>query len=62
MENVQLNAEMPKCVLNMTLTPTQGKYTFDAVKKTLVWEIGRIDLTKLPSIRGNVILDINHKK
>lgn len=45
---------MPKCVLNMSLTPTQGRYTFDAVKKTLVWEIGRIDLSKIPSIRGNV--------
>jgi hypothetical protein len=46
--------EMPKTVLNMSLTPTQGKYTFDSSKKTLNWEIGRIDPSKVPTIRGNV--------
>ena len=46
--------EMPKTVLNMTLTPSQGKYTFDSAKKTLNWEIGRIDPAKVPTIRGNV--------
>ena len=53
-ENVSLHVEMPKSVLNMSLTPSQGKYTFDSVKKTLNWEIGRIDPAKIPSIRGNV--------
>lgn len=45
---------MPKSVMNMQLTPTQGKYTFDQVKKTLIWECGRIDPAKIPSIKGNV--------
>ncbi len=53
-ENVSIQVEMPKCVLNMSLTPTQGRYTFDSVKKLLTWEIGRIDPAKLPTIRGNV--------
>jgi AP-3 complex subunit mu len=55
-ENVSLNVEMPKSVLNMSLTPSQGKYTFDSVKKTLNWEIGRIDPSKIPNIRGNITL------
>ena len=53
-ENVSMFVEMPKTVLNMSLTPTQGKYTFDSSKKTLNWEIGRIDPAKVPTIRGNV--------
>ena len=42
---------MPKSVLNCTLTANQGKYSFDPVSKLLVWEVGKIDLTKLPNIR-----------
>jgi AP-3 complex subunit mu len=55
-ENASLHVEMPKSVLNMSLTPSQGKYTFDSVKKTLNWEIGRIDPAKIPNIRGNITL------
>ena len=52
---------MPKSVLNCTLTPSQGKYTFDTVKKVLTWEIGKIETNiqhspRLPTIRGNIIL------
>ena len=53
-ENASVQVEMPKTVLNMTLTASQGKYTFDPVKKSLQWEIGRIDPAKVPSLRGNV--------
>ena len=53
-ENVTMSVEMPKTVLNMSLTPSQGKYTFDSSKKTLSWDIGRIDPAKVPTIRGNV--------
>ena len=45
---------MPKTVLNCTLTASQGKYSFDPVSKILVWEVGKIDTTKLPNIRGSV--------
>jgi AP-3 complex subunit mu len=45
---------MPKAVLNCSLTPNQGKYSFDPVSKVLMWDIGRIDTAKLPSLRGTV--------
>jgi AP-3 complex subunit mu len=48
---------MPKSVLNCGLVTNQGKYTFDPVSKLLVWEVGRIDPTKLPNIRGTVTLN-----
>ena len=52
---------MPKSVTNCTLTPTQGKSTFDPVKKILVWDIGKIEsmsqnVARLPSLRGNIVL------
>lgn len=49
-----LEIPMPKAVLNCSLTPSQGKYSFDPVSRTLVWDVGRIDTTKLPNIRGTV--------
>ncbi|XP_013380709.1 AP-3 complex subunit mu-1-like [Lingula anatina] len=55
-ENVSLEVPFPKSVLNVTLTPNVGKYTFDPVNKIMVWEIGRIDPTKLPNIRGSISL------
>lgn len=53
-ENVMLEIPMPKCVLNCVLTPTQGKYSFDPVSRILVWDVGRIDTSRLPNIRGTV--------
>lgn len=52
---------MPKSVLNCTLTPSQGKCTFDPIKKHLRWDIGKIDVNsqnaaRLPTLRGNIIL------
>ena len=52
---------MPKSVLNCTLTPSQGKCSFDPVKKILTWEIGKIEGNaaggrNLPTLRGNIIL------
>jgi len=55
-ENVVLEIPMPKSVLNCGLVTNQGKYTFDPVSKLLVWDVGRIDPTKLPNIRGTVNL------
>ena len=54
LENVMIEVQMPKSVMNMQLTPTQGRYTFDQVKKNLIWEVGRIDASKVPNIKGNV--------
>ena len=53
---------MPKSVMNMQLTPTQGRYSFDQVKKVLIWEVGRIDPAKVPNIKGNVRDEIYLKK
>lgn len=53
-EGVKLEIRMPKAVLTCALLASQGKYTFDPVTKTLHWDVGRIDVTKLPNIRGTV--------
>lgn len=45
---------MPKCVLNCSLQSNQGKYNYDPVAKILHWDVGRIDVTKLPNIKGTV--------
>ncbi|XP_029041065.1 AP-3 complex subunit mu-1 isoform X2 [Osmia bicornis bicornis] len=55
-ENVTLEIPMPKIVLNCTLTPNQGKYSFDPVSKILLWDIGRIDVSKLPNLRGSITI------
>lgn len=53
-ENVVIEVPMPKSVLNCTLIPNQGKHSFDPVSKVLTWEVGRIETTKLPNIKGTV--------
>jgi hypothetical protein len=53
-ENVILEIPFPKSVLNVTLTPSQGKYSFDPVNKVMSWDVGKVDPTKLPSIKGQV--------
>lgn len=55
-DDVVLDIPMAKTVLNVTLTPTQGKYSFDPVSKTLVWEVGRIEVGRLPNLRGTISL------
>lgn len=55
---VKLEVMMPKCILNCSLTANQGKYNFDPVSKILHWEVGKIDVTKLPNIRGSVSIII----
>lgn len=55
-ENVNLEIPFPKSVLNVTLTPSQGKYSFDPVNKVMTWDVGKIDPAKLPSIKGNINL------
>ena len=53
-ENVVVEVPFPKAVLNVTLTPSQGKYSFDPVSKMMTWDVGKIDTSKLPNIKGNV--------
>ena len=62
-ENLIVEIPFPKSVLNVTLTPSQGRYSFDPVTKIMTWDAGKIDVTKLPNIRGSVsifISCINH--
>lgn len=49
-----LNVQFPKTVLSATLTSTQGKNSFDPVSKLMTWDVGKIDPTKLPNIKGSV--------
>lgn len=53
-ESVKLEIFMPKNVLNCLLVPNQGKYSFDPVQKILHWDVGRVDVAKLPNLRGTV--------
>ncbi|CAG9808143.1 unnamed protein product [Chironomus riparius] len=55
LENVKLEILFPKNVLNCSLVTTQGKYVFDQNTKILIWDVGKIDVQKLPNIRGSVI-------
>lgn len=55
-ESIVLTVHMPRVVLNMNLTPTQGTYTFDPVTKVLTWDIGKITTQKLPNLKGSVSL------
>lgn len=54
MENLQLSIPMPKFILNCTVTVNQGRATFDPVTKILLWDVGKIDPTKLPNMRGQI--------
>lgn len=57
LDGVLLDISMPKSVLNVNLTPNQGKYTFDSTTRLLVWHVGRIETGKpLPTLRGNILL------
>lgn len=54
LENVKLEILFPKSVVNCSLVTTQGKYVFDQNNKILNWDVGKIDVQKLPNIRGTV--------
>jgi AP-3 complex subunit mu len=61
LEAVVIKCAMPKSVLSCSLTPSQGKCTFDPVKKILIWDIGKIEINtqnaaRLPTLRGNIAL------
>ncbi|XP_059162643.1 AP-3 complex subunit mu-1-like isoform X1 [Physella acuta] len=55
-ENVVLEVPFPKSVLNVTLTASQGKNSFDPVSKLMTWDVGKIDPGKLPNIKGSITL------
>ncbi|KAH7977699.1 hypothetical protein HPB49_003194 [Dermacentor silvarum] len=55
-DEVVLDVPLCKTVLNVTLTASQGKYSFDPVSKNLIWEVGRIEPGRLPNLRGSMAL------
>ncbi|XP_074973582.1 AP-3 complex subunit mu-2 [Phalacrocorax aristotelis] len=61
-EGVMVTSQMPKGVLNMTLTPSQGTHIFDPVTKLLSWDVGKINPQKLPSLKGSVSLQAGTSK
>ncbi|XP_069741387.1 AP-1 complex subunit mu isoform X1 [Narcine bancroftii] len=61
-ENILVIIHMPKVVLNMTLTAAQGNSTFDPVTKVLIWDIGKIILPKLPTLKGLINLQSGEAK
>uniref|UniRef100_A0A8C6N0H1 AP-3 complex subunit mu-2 n=1 Tax=Mus spicilegus TaxID=10103 RepID=A0A8C6N0H1_MUSSI len=61
-EGVIVTSQMPKGVLNMSLTPSQGTHTFDPVTKMLSWDVGKINPQKLPSLKGTMGLQVGASK
>ncbi|XP_075736318.1 AP-3 complex subunit carmine isoform X2 [Rhipicephalus microplus] len=55
-DEVILEVPLCKTVLNVTLTASQGKHSFDPVSKNLIWEVGRIEPGRLPNLRGSMAL------
>ncbi|KAL7058069.1 hypothetical protein AAHC03_016942 [Spirometra sp. Aus1] len=56
LEQVKASLVLPAEVSNVSVTPSQGKATFDPVSKTLVWDIGRIEPRCNPTLKGPIIL------
>lgn len=61
-EGVMVTSQMPKGVLNMSLTPSQGTHIFDPVTKLLTWDVGKINPQKLPSLKGSMNLQAGTSK
>ncbi|XP_018497183.1 AP-3 complex subunit mu-1 [Galendromus occidentalis] len=53
-DEVILEMTMPKGVLNVSLTASQGKYSFEPTSKLLIWNVGKIEIGKQPNIRGSI--------
>ncbi|XP_033088054.1 AP-3 complex subunit mu-2 isoform X3 [Trachypithecus francoisi] len=61
-EGVTVTSQMPKGVLNMSLTPSQGTHTFDPVTKMLSWDVGKINPQKPPNLKGTMSLQAGASK
>ncbi|VDK76974.1 unnamed protein product [Dibothriocephalus latus] len=47
LEQVKVTAVLPVEVSNVSVTPSQGKSTFDPVSKTLVWDVSSVPVVSL---------------
>lgn len=55
-ESLSVTVPMPKTVLSVNLTASQGTYTYDLPTKVLVWDIGKLNPQKLPNLKGTLSL------
>lgn len=55
-EGLMVTIHMPKAVLSANLTATQGNYTYDLATKALVWDIGKLNPQKLPTLKGSLTM------
>ncbi|KAG7512608.1 AP-3 complex subunit mu-1 [Solea senegalensis] len=53
-EGLMVTVHMPKAVLSVNLTASQGNYTYDLATKVLVWDIGKLNPQKPPNLRGTL--------
>lgn len=61
-EKVKLETQFPKSVLSVTLTPSQGRYTFDPTSKIMMWDVGDMEPGKIPNIKGQChLVKTTHK-
>ena len=65
-EKVSVETTFPKSVLSVTMTPSQGRYTFDPTTKLMTWDVGEMEPGKTPNLRGQfnvhlLITRIKHK-
>lgn len=51
-EKVSVDCTFPKSVLSITLTPSQGRYTFDPTSKLMTWDLGDMEPGKMPNLKG----------
>ncbi|XP_008320249.1 AP-3 complex subunit mu-1 [Cynoglossus semilaevis] len=53
-EGLMVTVPMPKAVLSVNLTASQGNFTYDLATKVLVWDIGKLNPQKLPNLKGSL--------
>uniref|UniRef100_A0A8C7IN66 AP-3 complex subunit mu-1 n=1 Tax=Oncorhynchus kisutch TaxID=8019 RepID=A0A8C7IN66_ONCKI len=62
-EGVMVTVHLPKTILSINLTATQGSYTYDnGTKVTTLWDIGKLNPQKLPNLRGSLSLQAGAPK
>jgi len=55
-EKVSVETTFPKSVLSVSMTPSQGRYTFDPTTKIMTWDVGEMEPGKSPNLKGSIAL------
>ena len=58
-EKVSVETTFPKSVLSVTMTPSQGRYTFDPTTKLMTWDVGEMEPGKTPNLRGQFYMHLS---